>query len=108
MEKKTAGVGRSNGGVRHECGGLWQLVTRPTSIRLRGVPVEVDQAGYECNECGAVRHTMGQIAAAQELAAAAVRLQAKSLTPDSIRSLRTWLNLTQEQLEGSLGLGAKT
>jgi putative zinc finger/helix-turn-helix YgiT family protein len=108
MAKKTARMGRSEAGVRHDCGGWWHLVTRPTSVSVRGIAVEVDQQGYECDGCGSVRHTTGQIAATQELAAAAVRLQTKSLTPEAIRSLRMWMNLTQEQVEGALGLGAKT
>lgn len=95
-------------GREHSCGGTFQLASGATEITMRGVTVEVDREVFRCDGCGEERQTLDQASAVDQEAAARVREELGLLHPEEIRDLRARLDLTQEEFERALGLGAKS
>jgi putative zinc finger/helix-turn-helix YgiT family protein len=92
----------------HRCGGTFQLIVEPGTFRIHGLDVAVNHRFFRCSGCGEELVTEDLAELVQGEAATAFRRQENFLSGTEIRSLRERLGLSQEQLEGALGLGAKS
>jgi putative zinc finger/helix-turn-helix YgiT family protein len=92
----------------HACGGTLRIQAEEATFRIHNAEVPVTEYYWRCDQCGEelVSEELAQVT--QQEAAASYREAERRLAPEEIRALRDRYGLSQELMERTLGLGAKT
>lgn len=94
--------------LQHSCGRNMVLLREPGTFRIHGVDIPVEHLFYRCEDCDEEIVTQELAEEVENLAASRFREEEGYLSGSEIRALRERFELTQEQFEGALGLGAKS
>ena len=90
------------------CGKQARLITVRHELIVGRRKVEVDDEYMECGECNETFYTPDQSARLHELTQRAVEQRENLLRPDEIARIRHSFDLTQDEFDDLLGVGAKS
>jgi putative zinc finger/helix-turn-helix YgiT family protein len=92
----------------HACGGTLRIQAEEGTFRIHNAEIPVTEYFRRCDQCGEelISEDLAQVT--EQEAADRYREAERRLAPEDIRALRDRFGLTQELMERTLGLGAKT
>ena len=90
------------------CQGSLQLVREPVDFEVGRRVARVEVERYKCADCGEAFYSPDQAEAALRAASDQIRKQEDLLSPDAIKKIRVYHDLTQAEFERVLGVGPKT